>query len=249
MRDNISFLIALRIDSEDRIKNLDISTSYLKYHFPDCEIILSEMDEESKIKDRYNNCTHIFTESKDFFSKTKSYNLAAKTSKRTILCLYDADVILKKTVIEKCAELLDKKEVDILYPYNGNFFDVPKEYHNTINMEKSLDCVDLSKCVLMSPRSYGGAVFLDRNCFFESGGTNEYINIGYEDDEIYYRYKKLGYKIGRLNTVLHHLHHERTITAFENNPHVEYNKQQFYRVLNMNKQELLEEVKKWKNER
>ena len=249
MRDDISFLIALRIDSEDRISNLDISTSYLKYHFPNSEIILSEIDDTSKIKDRYKDCTHIFTESKDFFCKTKAYNIAANNSKKPVLCLYDADVILKDSVIEKCAELLRKKEVDILYPYNGNFYDVPKEYHKTIDTEKKLDCVDLAKCNLLNPRSYGGAVFIDRNVFFDAGGTNENINIGYEDDEIYYRYQKLGYRMGRLNTVLHHLNHERTITSFENNPHAEYNKTQFYRILNMNKQELLQEVTKWKNER
>ena len=46
---NVSFLIALHIDSNDRISNLRISTNNLKHHFPNSEIIISELDSESKI--------------------------------------------------------------------------------------------------------------------------------------------------------------------------------------------------------
>ena len=43
----ISFLIALQIDSEDRLSNLKISTDNLIHHFPDSEIVISEIDAET----------------------------------------------------------------------------------------------------------------------------------------------------------------------------------------------------------
>ena len=77
---NVSFLIALKIDSQDRVSNLDISVKNLSHHFPNSEIIISEMDDSSKIENRYTdikNCKHVFTKTSDFCNKQKAYNISA----------------------------------------------------------------------------------------------------------------------------------------------------------------------------
>lgn len=246
----ISFLISLYVDSEDRLSNLDISVRNLKENFPDCEVILSELDKESKILNRYEGVTHIFTKTEDFFNKQKAYNIAARNSKYDIISLYDADVILEKSTVNKIRDLIGNKTIQIAYPYNGYFYDVPKEYHSVIDETKSVKCVDINKCKLLSDRSVGGVVFLDKKVFWEGGGGNQnFIGAGYEDNEIYERYKKLGYNIGRMNVPLFHLTHVRKETAFDYNPYNKQNEKEFLRIIKMTKDQLLEEIKTWNYEK
>ena len=45
--DNVTFIIPLRIDSDDRLRNIIITTSYLLNKF-DCKLIIKESDNISK---------------------------------------------------------------------------------------------------------------------------------------------------------------------------------------------------------
>lgn len=245
----ISFLISLFIDSDDRLSNLDASVGNLQYHFPDHEIILSEMDKTSKVKNRYKNVKHIFTESDKFFNKQKCYNIGYNNSENEIICLYDADVILKDRTIKRTIEIFEKDESDLVYPYNGYFYDVPKNLHNKINESKGLDDVYVNECKLLSDRSVGGVVFFKRDVFEKGGkGNQNFIGAGYEDNEIFERFKMLGYRISRINVPLFHLTHERKETSFDHNPYDGHNKKEFFRVCRMNKEQLLEEIKTWNYE-
>jgi len=244
----ISFLIALQIDSEDRLSNLKISTDNLIHHFPDSEIVISEIDAETKLPEQFKTFKHIFTKDSEFFSKTRAYNIAAKHCINDIICLYDADIVLKDSVIKKCYDILNNNNQDIVYPYNGYFYDIPKKYHETILEEKNLNIVDVSECKLLSDRSVGGAVFFKKNIFIEGGGANENIKIGYEDNEFFERFKKLGYSIARLNCPIFHLTHVRKETSFDYNPYKSVFEKEFYRICTLSKNDLIEEIKTWKHE-
>ena len=245
---NISFLIALQIDSEDRISNLKISTENIINYFPNSEIIISEIDSESKLPQEFKTYKHIFTKDSSFFSKTRAYNIACKNSINDIICLYDADIILKNNVIEKCYNILSNENIDIIYPYNGYFYDIPKNYHNDILNEKNLNFVDIKKCRLLSDRSCGGAVFFKKKVFIDGGKANENIKIGYEDNEFFERFKKLGYAIARLNCPIFHLTHVRKETSFDFNPYKHIFEKEFYRICNLSKENLIKEIKNWKYE-
>jgi predicted glycosyltransferase involved in capsule biosynthesis len=243
---NVSFLIAVCVDSEDRISNLKISTEYLKYHFPNSEIIVSELDKISKLNGHISNCNHIFTKTNDFFNKQKAYNIAARKSKNNILALYDADVVLGKNAILKSTELIEKNEADIVWPYDGRFYDVPKKYHNIIKESNSIKNINISECELFSDRSVGGAVFFKKNVFLEGGGGNEnFKGVGWEDNEIYERFRILEYKIVRLGTFLLHLNHERKETSYNYNPFGQHNQMEFSRIVRKNKKQMIEEISKW----
>lgn len=244
---NVSFLIAVCVDSEDRVSNLKTSTQYLKHHFPESEIIISELDKTSKLKNLFKNCNHIFTQSDDFFNKQKAYNIAAKESKNEIVVLYDADVVLGKNAILKSTELIESNQADIVWPYDGRFYDVPKIYHDTIKESNSIKNIELSKCELFSDRSVGGAVFFKKSVFFEGGGGNEnFKGVGWEDNEIYERFRILNYNIVRLGTYLLHLNHQRKETSYNYNPFGQHNQTEFSRIVRKNKEQMLEEISKWK---
>lgn len=243
---SISFLIALQIDSNDRLDNLRISTANLKHHFPDSEIIISELDTVSKIGTEFNFCRHVFTETSEFFNKQKSYNIAAKKASNDVICLYDADVIIHPKAIQKSAEIILGNEAEIVWPYDGRFYDVPKKYHSEINETKSISKVLLEECTLFCSTSVGGAVFFNKNVFFKGGMGNEHFKgAGWEDNEIYERFTKLGFSRVKLDTFLLHLTHERKETSYNYNPHGKHNEQEFSRIYKMSKLQLLDEIATW----
>lgn len=241
----VSFIIALQIDSEDRIKNLSICLNNIKTNFNNCEIVVVELDKESKVNLTEYGVNHIFVRYDDFFSKTMAFNIGVKNASHDIICLYDCDVILNGNTIVSCIKHLNEG-MDIMYPYNGMFYDVPKKYHNIIDKEKNLSCVDISECRQLSDRSVGGAVFIKKLVFIEGGGANENIKIGYEDNEIYERFRILGYKIGRMNNPIFHLEHIRLDTSFDYNPYKNQFEKEFIRICNMDKTNLLKEVSSWR---
>lgn len=243
---NVSFLIALQIDSEDRLANLQISTNNLKHHFPESEIIISELDTESKIGNNFTHCKHLFTKTNEFFNKQKAYNLAAKMSSKDTICLYDADVVIHPKAIEKSVEIILNKQSEIVWPYDGRFYDVPKKYHSEIDTTKSIKSVLLKDCTLFCSTSVGGAVFFDKNVFFEGGMGNEnFKGAGWEDNEIYERFTKLGFKRLKLDTYLLHLTHARKETSYNYNPYGKHNEQEFVRIHKMTNQQITEEISKW----
>lgn len=247
MKTNVSFLIALQIDTEDRLSNLRISTSNLRHHFPDSEIIISELDSVSKIGEEFNYCKHVFTPTVDFFNKQKAYNIAVDNSLHNVICLYDADIVIDPRAINKSIELIEQNRAKIVWPYDGKFYDVPKKFHSDINSSKSISCVNLDECTLFNPHSVGGAVFFDKQVFIEGGKGNEnFKGAGWEDNEIYERFTKLGYSRLRLDTFLLHLTHERKETSYNHNPYGDHNAREFSRIHHMNKQQLLQEIATWK---
>ena len=243
---NVSFLIALQIDSNDRLSNLQISTNNLRYHFPDSEIIVSELDNESKIGKEFCHCNHVFTKTSEFFNKQKAYNIAAKHSSHDVICLYDADVIIHPKAIQKSVDMVINKEAEIVWPYDGRFYDVPKKYHSEINDIKSTKNVLLEDCTLFCSTSVGGAVFFDKNVFIKGGMGNEnFKGAGWEDNEIYERFTKLGFSRAKLDTYLLHLTHDRKETSYNHNPYGKHNEQEFSRIYKMPKHQLLNEIATW----
>lgn len=243
----ISFLIALKIDSRDRLNNLEITLNYLKHYFPNSEVILSEFDIESKIPDYIvKNVIHIFTKTNEFFNRQKAVNIAARHASKDIIALYDADVLIIPESIEKTCNLLQNKRYDIIWPYDGRFYDVPKKYHKMIDETKKLDVVDLDECTLFNSSSVGGVVFFNKSIFWQGGAANEnFKGLGWEDNELYERFTKLGYIRGRMGTYLLHLNHTRKETSYNYNPYGQHNQSEYLRINAMTVNQLLVEITKW----
>jgi len=247
---DISFVIGLKIDSEDRLNNLKISIDNLRYNFPDSKIIISELDQESKIDMSLSGVKHVFAKTSDFFNRQKAVNYGISASDTKIVVHYDADIILNKKTIERCASLLLNDEIDVVYPHNGHFYDIPKEYHKKINEDKSLESINKEQCKLLSTQNVGGVVFFNREVYWKGGGANEkFLGVGYEDNEIFERFTKLKFRIGKINTPVFHLTHERKETSFDYNPYNEQNKKEYIRIHKMSYEELSEEIKNWNYEK
>ena len=104
---DLTFLLPCRIESEDRLKNVITSTTYLLKNFPEAKVILKEVDTRSHFKFRAlptikkyvstDQLTHIFEESEEkFFHKTRILNDLLVASDTSIVYNHDVDVVLPK---------------------------------------------------------------------------------------------------------------------------------------------------------
>ncbi len=108
---DLTFLLPCRIESEDRLKNVVTSVTYLLKNFPESKVILKEVDSHSHFKFRAlpvinkyadtSNLTHIFEESDEkFFHKTRILNDLLVASDTEIVYNHDVDIVLPKSSYE-----------------------------------------------------------------------------------------------------------------------------------------------------
>lgn len=215
---DVSFLIPIRIDSEDRLENLIIVTNYLNLKFK-TKIIVLEADSEqkvnlSKLPDEVE--FHFVTDDSPLFHRTKYNNQLIALSKTPYVSLYDTDVILPVDQILKCLNQLRKGIVDAVYPYDGRFLSVDilmKNMFGKLLDEKFLE-LNKGKHSMVTCRSYAGCVFLNKQCFILAGGENENLNSwGPYDIERKRRMQSLGCKIERIEGNLYHLAHPKSTNS------------------------------------
>lgn len=247
LKNDLTVLIAAKVEHEDRLRNIRNTLSYLRHHF-DVNIIISEQDTSSKLHDMCKafQCRHIYIETDEFFNRQRGVNLAAREATTPVIAHYDADILLKPQQIVGAVEAIKSGRVQMVYPYDGHFYDVPEKYFDIINETKDLRNVDLNECNLLTSNSDGGVVMFDREHYWKCGGANEHFkSVGYEDNEINARFKILGTKIARCEWPLWHLTHHRGITSFDHNPYIEFNRDYCLEISKMNKEELIEHINTW----
>lgn len=248
---DLTFVIPVRFDSEDRYKNLRLSLRYLNYHF-DTNIIICEEDSKEKGSEfkKYKNCRYEYIYSdKSYFYRTKILNYLYSLCETSIICNYDSDVFLPIDKYIKSYNLILEKKFHIVYPYSGKFYDVPMTFYQTL-----WDFLDTKNLVnkhkffhVRNDNSFGGCIFANKEKLIRSGGENEkFIAWGPEDLERYERFNKLEYKITRLDGNIYHMVHFKGKNSNKNNPFFEENNKEYERVLNMNKDQLKEYIRTWR---
>ena len=112
---NTTFIVPLRIDTGDRLRNVILSTSYLLHNF-DTTVMIKEVDSERRFEtfalpiiERLvdtNNLIHIFeedTRTDDAFHRTKVLNDMVMESTTDIVVNYDTDLILPISSYTECS--------------------------------------------------------------------------------------------------------------------------------------------------
>jgi hypothetical protein len=139
---NVTFIIPLRIDTDDRLRNIILITSFLLNRF-DCKIIIKESDEMSKfntwalpkissISDT-KNLKYIFEENyDDHFHRTRLLNEMVMMTETDIVVNYDTDIVLPIDSYVKAKEMLDSDECDVVYPYKFGEYSERKVFPQTV---------------------------------------------------------------------------------------------------------------------
>lgn len=245
---DVTFIIPIRFDSDDRKKNFEITISFLEKNF-DTNIIVMESDKfsnEEFIRSVSKNLIYVFEKNESpLFHRTKMLNDMTKMSKTNVVVNYDIDVVFK---IEQyvASKFALSTGIDFVFPYGGKFYDIPKDKFNLVE-NSNFESIDLSTCTLFNPNSLGGAIFFNKDAYSKIGLENEnFISWGHEDWERVGRIKKMGYEIYRVDGVLYHLTHNRTHNSSGSNPMYKNNGEEYKKVMSMSKEQLTEHIKTWK---
>ena len=247
LSDKLTILIAAKVDSDDRKTNLKITLDYINHHF-NVPIILSEQDTSPQLDKICNErgVQYVFYQTDNFFNRQRGVNICANLAQTPVVAHYDADILLKPKQLKTAVKIILDQKANVVYPYNGHFYDVPKLFHSQIVDTKSLDCVDISQCQLFNSHSVGGVVLFNRKMYWKNGGANEnFKGLGYEDSEIFERFKILGTKFGRVPGPLYHLTHKRVDTSYDHNPHIIQNRDECLRIQSLSPVELNKEISNW----
>ena len=139
---NVTFIIPLRIDTDDRLRNIVLTTSFLLNTF-DCKVIIKESDEMSKFNAWANpliesisdttNLRYIFEENYDeHFHRTRLLNDMVMETTTDIVVNYDSDIILPITSYTQAKDMLDSRKYDLVYPYRFGEYGARKGILKTV---------------------------------------------------------------------------------------------------------------------
>lgn len=252
-----TFIIPLRIESEDRMRNVITSLCYLLSNF-DTNIIVKEGDASSvflhhvlpQVKefldvDDIPSLTHVFEDtSVSEFHRTRYLNEMTHMATTKVVVNYDCDIILPLESYIKAQGMIVDGPSDVVYPYGfGNYARMAQVDDETVSEFLtdgfSIDLLE-SKSAVNNAR-FGFCQFFDREVYISGGGENEkFIAYAPEDEERAYRFSTLGYKVDRIDEVVYHLEHSRTPNSWYNNPHMANNFALWEDLQKMNKQELIQ---------
>lgn len=212
---NTTIVIPVRIDHNDRLINIQINLKYLLKHFK-TNIIIMENDKISHYHDfdipnnHSCNIKHVFEQTDNIeFHKTKIINNSLNYISTQVFAFCDVDCFLPiNTYIEAQNYILNNNYV-MCQPYNNMIiYNIPFENKDKILTHSIEHIYDLSIPSDNTKICTGGIIFYNIDIFKKIGKMNEkFISYAFEDDEIFYRFIRLQYKIKYLNYNLYHMNH------------------------------------------
>jgi len=250
---DLTFLIPTRIETEDRLRNIISSVSYLLKHIP-AKVYVKEVSPQQTFKFRaiseikkhvdISNLTYFYEETQEpLFCKSKVLNDLLLESKTKVVANYDADCILPVNSYHHAYSVINDDLVDVVYPYQCGVYQWCADYNEEIYSEfvNKLDVSVLDKSKRLSNSTIGWTQFVNRQKYIESYMMNEnFVSWGCEDDEFYYRMSVLGNRIARTNNYVYHLEHSRTHNSWFSNPNFNNNWNLWNTIKTFDKQQLVQ---------
>ena len=253
---DLTFIIPTRIETEDRLRNIISSVSYLLKHLP-AKVIVKEVAPQSTFKFRaipeikkyadISNLTHIYEHTNEpLFCKSKVLNDLIVAADTKFVANYDADCILPLTSYHQAYALLAGDKADVVYPYGCGIYQWKAEYDMQVYQEfvSILDYRILDKRKSLSNSTIGWTQFVNRQKYIDSYMMNEnFISWGCEDDEFYFRMSTLGNRIARVEDYVYHLEHSRTDNSWFSNPNFNSNWQLWHTLKTFDRNQLIQYYK------
>ena len=249
-----TFIIPIRIESSDRLRNVITTTAFLLENF-DTNIIIKEVDQESifekealpilkEILDVDVNVFHIFEKSNSpSFHRQKVLNEMIMEAKTKVIINYDCDVILPLDSYKVAYDFIMNNDFDVVYPYGQGSYQKQVNATDEI-VSKFLETGDYSYLdnnsnIYLS--DFGWVQFFNRQVYIDGGMENEnFVAYAPEDKERFYRFTTLGYNVGRIDYIVYHLEHVRGHNSWLNNPHMQQNNNIWNQIQKMNCEQLKE---------
>jgi len=255
---NATFIIPIRIESDDRLRNIITSLCYILANFK-TNIIVHEVDSESVFAEsalpqiseflcgNVEGLEHIFEQSdSSAFHRQRVLNDMIMMSTTKVVVNYDCDILLAKYVYRHAYDIINNDHADVIYPYgDGNWQYQVFADDNLVSefLTKDFDFKILRKKSKVYMSKYGFCQFFNRDVYIEGGLENEnFVAYAPEDVERYHRFTTLGYRVGRIPEWIYHLEHVRTPNSWVNNPHMQENNAEWEKIQKMQSNELREYI-------
>ena len=251
---NATFIVPIRLESNDRLRNVITSLCYILANFK-TNVIVHEVDSESVFAESalpqimefldgdVGDLKHIFEQSDaPSFHRQRVLNDMILMSTTKVVVNYDCDILLPKETYQHSYEIINNDHADVIYPYgDGNWqyqvFADDELVTEFLTGDFDLRILNKKSKVYMS--KYGFCQFFNRDVYIEGGLENEnFVAYAPEDVERYHRFTTLGYRVGRVPDWVYHLEHARTPNSWVNNPHMAGNNAEWEKIQGMQPDEL-----------
>ena len=230
---DLTYILPTKIESEDRLKNIITSVTYILKKIPDAKVIVKEVAEQNTFKFRalpeikkfvgIDNLTHIFEQSDDeLFHKTRILNDLILSAETNIICSHDVDVIYPLTSHKTAYDSIMNDNADVVYPYGCGVFQYQVNYSMDIFnsfLESGFDIDIIKPHCRTESSTIGWTQFYNRQKVIQGGMWNEnFLSWGAEDCEFYFRFSALGFRVARVNDWIWHFEHSRSHNSHYHNP-------------------------------
>lgn len=210
---DLTFIIPLRIDSNERKENVDTVIKFLNRNF-NAFILILEADKEQKYfpEFKFKRFCYEFVEDRDdIYRKTRWINRLIALSRTPYLAIWDTDAIAPPEQILSSLEALRNEKAVMSLPFDGRFYS--GDIVTCTLFKKFLDIEVLNARIpvmrlMHGYHSPGGAYMVNKEKYVEAGGENEsFVGWGPEDFEHIKRMEALELQVHRSIGPLFHLWH------------------------------------------
>ena len=260
---NTTFIIPLKIESTDRLRNAITICCFLLKTF-ETQVFVKEQNTEPVFQNQalpqitdfldghVDNLKYFYEKYNDssFFLKTIYFNELLSKVDTPVVSSYDIDVLLPISSYLKSQEMIMDEGYDLVYPFPliKPEDDIPENrmckqvFTDDTLVSNFLSEFDFSifDSVSATARTQWGHVqFFKTSSYIEGGMENEnFKSWGPEDQEKHYRFPKLGYNVGRFNSFVYHLEHSRGKDSETINPYFKDNMDLFSKLETFTEEEL-----------
>jgi predicted glycosyltransferase involved in capsule biosynthesis len=250
---DVTFMIPIKLESNDRKRCLTIVLDYMLKYFPSTNVIICEEGPNSifpsiKKPSWEKAVKYIYRKTNsEIFHKTVNLNTMAKAATTKIIAACDSDVLFKPQQYKEAAIKIRTEQLDFCYPFNQPNYNIQKTLHSTLEATLDLFCFESEVKFTHPSPPPGGCFFMNKAKFMEGGMENEnFISWGPEDQERRDRMIILDYKVGAVSGKLFHIDHDRTSNSHSSNEFFDRNVQEYEKVKLMNRNQLKNYISTWK---
>lgn len=248
---DVSILIPVRIDSEERKANLETLIRFYRQQ-TNAQFIIWEADQYPRLKiEEDASLLYIFHRDSDpIFHHTRYRNEMIRLARTPIIAIWDTDVFVPLEQMYEAAEQIRKQQAVLSYPFDGVCYSVPPAMSVLFRKEMNIGMLNVYKTkfpTVFGMLTVGGVFFVDRERYRQAGMENEYFyGWGPEDAERLKRITLLNLPVSRIKGDIFHLWHPRKLNSgFADERRNISGKQEFLRICRMSRSELETEVKSW----
>lgn len=264
MKNNLkdtTFIVPIKIESEDRLRNVITVCCFLLENF-DTNLIVQEVDYKSVfrnealpqiseyVEEAIQNLTHIHEvpeQGDPVFYRMRYLNEMLNRVETPVVANYDCDVLMPVSTYLKAQELC-MEEYDVVYPYgNGNYQKKIYADDEMVSEFLSNDCdfTILERKFEWDNAESGHVQFFNTAAYREGGMENEnFRGSSPEDKERLHRFVTLGYNVGRIDDLIYHLEHSRGNNSwpvsYHGNPYMQDNIALWNHLATLSKEQLRE---------